>query len=46
LHEFAPDLNIWNGFLEGLNLEGPFSLHQLLPGAMTLRPIHHPLSNS
>jgi cytidine deaminase len=46
LHEFAPDLTIWNGFLEGLSLEGPFSLHQLLPGAMTLRPINHPLSNS
>jgi cytidine deaminase len=46
LHEFAPDLTIWTGFLEGLSLEGPFSLHQLLPGAMTLRSIHHPLSNS
>jgi cytidine deaminase len=46
LHEFAPDLSVWNGFLEGLSLEGPFSLHQLLPGAMTLRPINNSSSNS
>ena len=39
LHEFAPDLRIWNGFVDGFSLEGPFLLHQLLPGAMTLRPV-------
>jgi len=45
LHEFAPELRIWNGFLEGLSLEGPFLLHQLSPGAMTLRPVSNPISN-
>lgn len=45
LHEFSPDLRIWNGFLDGFDLQGPFLLHQLLPGAMTLQPMHVPPSN-
>ena len=36
LHEFAPQLRVWNGYLDNLELVGPTLLHELLPSAMTL----------
>ena len=36
LHEFAPQLRVWNGYLDNLELIGPTLLHELLPSAMTL----------
>ena len=39
LHEFAPDLRVWSGFLENMDLVGPIPLHEMLPAAMTLTRI-------
>jgi cytidine deaminase len=39
LHEFAPQLQVWCGFLEGDELSGPETLADLLPGAMSLSRI-------
>jgi cytidine deaminase len=36
LHEFAPELKVWNGFLDNVDLVGPVLLKQLLPAGMTL----------
>lgn len=36
LHEFAPQLRVWCGYLDNLELVGPIHLHELLPAAMTL----------
>lgn len=41
LHEFAPGLQIWVGYLEGNDMIGPISLDQLLPSAMTLDKLIH-----
>ncbi|HUP80937.1 MAG TPA: cytidine deaminase [Pirellula sp.] len=36
LHEFAPQLRVWCGYLDNLELVGPAHLHDMLPAAMTL----------
>ena len=36
LHEFAPQLRVWCGYLDNLELVGPVHLHDMLPAAMTL----------
>jgi cytidine deaminase len=36
MHEFAPGLLVWNGFLDDRALTGPVLLRDLLPSAMTL----------
>ena len=36
LHEFAPQLRVWCGYLNHLELIGPVLLHEMLPAAMTL----------
>ena len=36
LHEFSPDLRVWSGYLDNMELVGPVPLHQMLPAAMTL----------
>lgn len=39
LHEFAPALQIWVGYLEGNDMIGPVTLDHLLPSAMTLEKL-------
>ncbi|MEQ1830059.1 MAG: cytidine deaminase [Pirellula sp.] len=39
LHEFAPGVQVWCGYLEGTDLMGPTYLRDLLPGAMSLTRI-------
>jgi cytidine deaminase len=41
LHEFAPKLKVWCGYLDSPDLIGPDSLDQLLPGAMSLSRIQN-----
>jgi cytidine deaminase len=43
LHEFAPQLRVWSGYLDNLDLVGPVLLHEMLPAAMTLarKPAPH-----
>lgn len=36
LHEFSPELRVWSGYLNNLDLVGPVPLQEMLPGAMTL----------
>ena len=36
LHEFAPQLRVWCGYLDNFELVGPVHLHDMLPAAMTL----------
>ena len=36
VHEFAPQLRVWCGYLDNCDLIGPVLLHEILPGAMTL----------
>jgi cytidine deaminase len=36
LHEFAPELRVWSGYLDNFDLVGPVPLHEMLPSAMTL----------
>jgi len=36
LHEFAPLLRVWSGYLDNNDLIGPVKLHEMLPAAMTL----------
>ncbi len=36
LHEFAPQLRVWSGYLDNLDLVGPLLLNEMLPAAMTL----------
>ena len=36
LHEFAPQLRVWCGYLDNFELVGPVFLHEMLPAAMTL----------
>jgi cytidine deaminase len=36
LHEFAPNLRVWSGYIDNHDLIGPVFLHELLPAAMTL----------
>jgi len=36
LHEFAPQLRVWCGYLNFSELIGPVLLHEMLPAAMTL----------
>ena len=36
VHEFAPQLRIWSGFLDSGDLVGPVLLDDMLPAAMTL----------
>ena len=36
LHEFAPELRVWSGYLDNNDLIGPVQLHEMLPAAMTL----------
>lgn len=36
LHEFAPQLRVWCGYLNNSDLVGPVLLHEMLPAAMTL----------
>ena len=35
LHEFAPQLRVWCGYLDNLKLVGPALLYEMLPSAMT-----------
>ncbi len=36
LHEFSPQLRVWSGYLDNLDLVGPVLLQEMLPAAMTL----------
>ena len=36
LCEFAPQLRVWSGYLDNMDLVGPVLLHEMLPAAMTL----------
>ena len=36
VHEFAPELRVWSGYLDNMELLGPVPLHEMLPSAMTL----------
>lgn len=36
LHEFAPELRVWSGYLNNTDLLGPVLLNEMLPAAMTL----------
>ncbi len=36
VHEFAPQLRVWSGYLNNTDLIGPVLLDELLPAAMTL----------
>lgn len=36
LHEFVPQLRVWSGYLDNMDLVGPVLLHEMLPAAMTL----------
>jgi len=36
LHEFAPQLRVWSGYLDNFQLVGPTLMQEMLPAAMTL----------
>ena len=36
LHEFAPQLRVWSGYLDNFQLVGPTLMQEMLPSAMTL----------